>query len=205
MRCRGAEGCRAGLRTVLPKRRRVASALVLMWMTAMLPMPVLRAGEHVEPSDSRIKAALLYKFLGYVEWPPRAFATSHAPLVIAVVGDDDVAQALRALLPQHATYGEHPVAPRIAAPEDSFDGVHLLYVGSSENARIGTYAQLAQQNAMLLVTDAKNALNDGSMINFLRVGDRFRFEISLEAANRARLRISARLLEVAYRVEKGTL
>jgi hypothetical protein len=205
MRCRGAEGCKAGLRTVLPKRRRFASALVLMWVTGMLPVHVVGADGHVEPSAPQIKAALLYKFLGYVEWPSRAFATSRAPLVIAVVGDDDVAQALRALLPQHATYGERLVILRTADPDDSFDGVHLLYVGVSENARIGTYARLAQQHAMLLVTDAKNALNDGSMINFLRVGDRFRFEISLEAANRARLRISARLLEVAYRVEKGTL
>lgn len=205
MRCRGAEGCRAGLRTGFPERRRVASALMLMWMTAVLPAPVVRAGEHVEPPYGRIKAALLYKFLGYVEWPPSAFATSRAPLVIAVLGDDDVTQALRALLPQHATYGERPVVLRTANLSDGFDGVHLLYVGPSENARIGACAQLAQQHAMLLVTDAQNALNDGSMINFVRVDDRLRFEVALEAANRARLRISARLLEVAYRVEKGSL
>lgn len=186
------------------ERRRFATALAMLWMAGVLPAPVVHADEHAEQPDHQVKAAFLYKFPSYIEWPPEVVAP-RAPLVIAVIGDEEVARALHAVLAQRSGQGDRPVSLRTVAADGSLDGVHLLYVGGSESARIRSYAQRARQQAMLLVTDATNALNDGSMINFLRVRDRVRFEISLEAAERARLRISARLLAVAYRVEKGTL
>ncbi len=187
------------------QRRRLASALGLTLMAGLLPPAATRAGEHAQPPDYQVKAAFVQKFLGYVEWPPQAFATPRTPLRIAVIGDDEMARALRALLPERLAQSDREVTLRVVDADDALEGVQLLYIGHAARAHIAAYAQLAQQRAMLLVTDADNALRDGSMINFLRVQDRVRFEVSLETVKRAGLHISARLLAVAYRVEKGSL
>ena len=148
-------------------------------------------------TEAAVKAAFLYKFAGYVEWPGTAFPAHDSPLVIAVSGSDDVLAELERLAPGRSVNG-HPVIVRRFG-EEPLTGVHMLFVGRGDPAA-RTTIRAGQQGGALVVTEADRGLELGSAINFIPVEDRIGFEVSLENADTARVRISARMLPVARRI-----
>ncbi len=150
-----------------------------------------------EALEASVKAAYLYKFLTYVEWPAPAFASADAPQVIGVLGADDVFAELQRLVVGRTVNGHPLVATRIA-PGDSVDLLHVLYIG--RGARSAATLRAAAGRPILTITDAPTGLAEGSALNFVLVQGRVRFEASLPAAERAGLKLSARLLAVAERV-----
>ena len=81
---------------------------------------------------------------------------------------------------------------------------HMVFVGRAEIARLPQLAKLARARPVLILTDAPNALAQGSMINFMLVEQRVKFEIHLEEAERHGLKLSSRLLAVAQSVRRGS-
>lgn len=150
-----------------------------------------------EGLEASVKAAYLYKFLAYVEWPASAFAGTDAPQLIGVMGDDAVLAELEQIIAGRTVNG-HAVAVRRLAGGAALDGLHVLHLGRGIHpATLGT--ALAGR-ALLVVTDMPAGLPEGSALNFVNVGRRLRFEASQAAAERAGIRLSARLLAVAEKV-----
>lgn len=151
-----------------------------------------------QATEAGVKAAFLYKFAGYVEWPVKAFSAPDTPFVIGVTGSDDVAAELERLVPGRSI-NHRPVVVRRFREGESPKGAHIVFVGRGEpNVRAAVRA--AQQNGALIVTETERGLEAGSSINFVLVEDRVGFEISLDAAERSGHRISSRMLAVARRV-----
>ena len=119
-----------------------------------------------------------------------------SPIVIGVLGADDIAEALRTLAAGR-TVGDRPVEVRRVHPGDPLDGMHMLFVGRAEASRVAQLAPVAQQHGVLLVTDFEGALDEGSAINLLVIENRVRFEVSLDATEKSGLRLSSRMLAVA--------
>lgn len=151
-------------------------------------------------SPESVKAAFLFHFGSYVEWPAQDMDES---LTIGILGADAVASELAQLVPGRKV-GSRPVDVRVLDPEDDPRGVEILYVGRSA-ARSARVLSAARALPILLVTDAFDGLEAGGMINFVLVGNHVRFEISRSAAERAGLRLSSRLLAVALRVTRSGL
>ena len=149
-------------------------------------------------SADAVKAAFLYRFASYVEWPAEV-ATE--PFIIAVVGADDVAQHLEALLPRIRIHGAAAQVRRISRATD-LDGVHILYIGPRALNSTRTLRNAAARRPILIVTDDQNGIEAGGVINFIESSRNVRFEISLVASDRARLKIKSALLSVAARVER---
>ena len=168
---------------------------LLIVATLMLGVSPLRAEVF---SAAAVKAAYLYRFASYVEWPADAPA---GPFVIAVAGAEDVASQLEALLPRMSVNGR-PAQVRRATRAADLEGVQILYVGPDQLARTRALRAAAIKLPILIVTDDANGLDAGGVINFLEASRNVRFEISLLAADRARLRIDSALLSVAARVER---
>ena len=153
--------------------------------------------------EQRVKAAFLYQFAGYVEWPPSSFAQTGSPVTIAVLGSESLAAELSQVVTGRTVSGR-PVAVRRVKPGESLAGVHILFVGRAENARVAQLTQSGQSRAVLTVTESEGALAQGSMINFVLVERRVRFEIALDSAEKSGLKLSSRLLAVAQQVRTGT-
>lgn len=146
--------------------------------------------------EQEVKAAFLYRFLDYVEWPAAALGSASAPIVIGVLGHDDVADELRRIVANRRV-GRHPVEVRRVTAETALDGVQALFIGGDAIEVLARLAPDAHRRSILLVTDSDGALGDGSVINLVVVDNRIRFEVSLEAAERSRLKLSSRMLAVA--------
>jgi hypothetical protein len=158
-------------------------------------LPALASAQQA--SEASIKAAFLFKFAGYVEWPPGTFTSPVAPFVIGVTGADEVATELERLVPGRGVNNRTVEVRRLREGEIPRD-VHLLFVGRDANLR--AVMQPAQQQAALVVTESERGLESGSSVNFVVADDRVGFEVSLESAERSGLRISSRMLAVARRV-----
>jgi hypothetical protein len=176
-----------------------------LWIArvSLIAISVLLAASQAHAalfSADAVKAAFLYRFTSYIEWPEDAPADG--PFVIAVYGAEDVAKQLDELLPKMAV-NNRPALVRRVTRASELDGVHILYVGPKEPlSRSRSVREAAIQLPILLVTDNEKGLDAGGVINFIEGARNVRFEVSLAAADRARLRIGSALLSVAARVER---
>jgi hypothetical protein len=161
----------------------------------------LAADESPQDIEQRVKAAFLFKFGGYVEWPERVFPRSDSPLVIGVAGADVLAEELSRITSGRTMNGR-PVTVRRVRSAEQAAGVHVLFISRSESGRLGELLSMTQGHPVLTVTETEKGLAQGSVINFVVADNRVRFEVSLEAANRNGLRIGAPLLAVAQRVQE---
>ncbi|HKU17154.1 MAG TPA: YfiR family protein [Steroidobacteraceae bacterium] len=150
-------------------------------------------------SPAAVKAAFLHRFASYIEWPDTAASTD--AFTIAVTGADEVADQLEQLLPQLKIQNKRAQLRRVEAPED-LAGVRILYIGPTATQRARSLLAAASKLPILTITDDARGLASGSVINFVQVGRNIRFEVSLPAAERSKLRIDSGLLSVAARVEE---
>jgi hypothetical protein len=178
-------------------RRGSARAWPLLVLLGLLTGGPARSSAETYTAEA-VKAAFLYRFTGYVEWPG---PTKAEPFTIAVLDAQPVADALARLLPSQ-TVGGRPAYVRAISGLDELGSAEVLYVGRGPESRVARVARSLQSRPVLLVTDQPGALDRGSMLNFVIVDRRVRFEVSLAAANRAGLNLRAGLLSVAHRVEK---
>ena len=149
--------------------------------------------------ETSVKAAYLYKFLSFVDWPP-SMLEGGAAFEIGIVQADGIHAELQRVLPGRSVHGR-PVIARRLDEGDSLEGLHVVMIGGSAR-RAGAWLNRQKQRPMLLtVTDAPGALAAGSILNFVEADGKVRFEASLTAAGKAELKLSSRLLSVALRVE----
>lgn len=153
-------------------------------------------------AEYQVKAAFLYKFGNYVEWPERTFERPDSPLAIGIVGADALADELAQIVAGRTVNGR-PVTVRKLRRGESMNGLHILFIGRMDEGRLGEVLAASKGHAVLTVTESGKALALGSMINFVVVDDKVRFDIALSPAEEGNLKISARLLAVARKVVSG--
>jgi hypothetical protein len=173
--------------------------ILQLWLVGSAPVHAQAGGLSIERG---VKAAFLFKFLGYVESTPSLPQDGGAPLTVGVLGADDIAAELNRIA-QGRNINGHPVLVRVLHEGDGPAGLQLLFVATEQTARAGPLLRAAQLAGVLGVTDASGGLQAGSVINFRLVDEHIRFEVSLDAAERGNIKLSSRLLSVAYAVLKS--
>jgi hypothetical protein len=185
-------------------RYRLVLCRALAWAFAIIAIASWTGpGQAQDPQgdlEQRVKAAFLYQFAAYVEWPPAAFANADAPVTIGIVSADALADELEKMVVGRTVAGRLVAVKRLRAGELPA-AVHILFVGGADAGRLSKIARGGQP--VLTVTESDGALAHGSMINFVLVDRRVRFEVALDTAQKSGLRLSSRLLAVAQDVRKG--
>ena len=152
-----------------------------------------------EFDEYAVKAAYLYNFAKFVEWPPGAFADAAAPLWVCIAGDDPFGDALAAL--SGKTVASHPVAVRHMPATTGLEPCHIVFVSRTEQGRFkAVLAQLARL-PILTVSDIGDFARAGGMIGLIEADQRIRFDINLAVARQANLKLSSHLLKLATLVE----
>ena len=157
------------------------------------------AQSDAQTAEYRVKAAFLYKFGGYVEWPQGVFAKPDSPIAIGVIGADALAEELARIVAGRTINGR-PVTVRKLRPGEAVARLHVLFVGRSDSSRLADILAAAKGQPLLTVTESEEALELGSMINFVVVEDKVRFDIAPPPFESSNLKISARLLGVARKI-----
>ena len=176
-------------------RHRVAASI--SWLLAA---SVLLAGPAVASNDEyRLKAAFLLNFAKLVEWPESTAPAPGAPLVLAVVGSAGVRESIAAGL-SGADVAGHPVVVRGIDEPSDVAGCHIVFVSEGEGDATALVAA-ARGSSALSVGESRDFARLGGVINFFQEDRKLRFEINPDAADRAGLRISSRLLGLARLID----
>lgn len=196
-----------GIRRSRGRRRmscRSLQRLLLLLLAVLFSLPLAIAQPPVAgvTLEHSVKAAFLYKFSSYVEWP--RMPSADRVLTIGVIGADDVAHELSRIAAGR-TVNDRSLAVKRIGENDSLVDVHILFIGAAYNRPLDPLLRNAQQNSVLTVTERDDALAHGSVINFKLVDGRVRFDVSLPAAEKSNLKLSSRMLAVAHQVQKGPL
>jgi hypothetical protein len=185
-----------------PGGRRATLAGLLALATAAGNWPRCWAQSDLRAAEYKVKAAFLYKFASYVEWPPEVFEGPESPFVIGAAGADALGDELAQVVAGRSIGGRPVVARKVRRGEPVI-GLHILFIGRSDGGRPSDILASAKGRPVLTVTESEDAFALGSMINFVIVGDKVRFDVALREAEAANLKVSARLLSVARKVLAG--
>jgi hypothetical protein len=175
------------------RRLLLAAAGVALWLARASRA---RAGAL----ERQVKAAYLVKFATFVEWPEGCFSRPDSALLIGVAGDDALADQLESTVAGRAA-GGHPLRVRRVRMGEPPTGLHMLFVGEVDKTRLPDLLAACQSQSVLTVSDSEEAHALGSIIRFVVADDKLRFEVGLKQALAARIKISARMLSAAYRVQ----
>ena len=147
-------------------------------------------------NEYQVKAAFLYNFAKFVEWPSDAFGGGNAQLVIGVVGDDPFGGALDQAINGKTVNGRALVVRRLKWGQD-LRSCHVLFISSSERKHLTQIIQSVKGASVLTVGDMGQFNQEGGIINFILAARQVRFEINSRGADQARLRISSKLMALA--------
>ncbi|MET0856695.1 MAG: YfiR family protein [Telluria sp.] len=161
-----------------------------------------QSGADAGSLERNVKAAFLYKFLGYIDYPDSAVPVIGEPLVIGVLGAADVADELRRISHGRSMNGRAVMVRKLRANEAP-GKLHILFVGEEDVADVEKTLAAVRHSPVLTVTETARNLRHDSVINFRVVEERVRFEVSLDAAGKSNLKLSSRLLAVAYKVQRS--
>jgi hypothetical protein len=169
----------------------LALVVVLAWPVAAADAP--RSPEYL------IKAAYLYNFAMFVEWPSDAFASADAPLVIGIVGPDPFGTAIDRAVENKRISKRRIVIERVL-PQQDLRHCQILFIAASERGRIGELSQRLQSQPILIVDDAPEPGRRAGAVEFVVDDNKVGFAINLATARRARLVISSKMLGLAKTV-----
>lgn len=158
--------------------------------------------QQFKPSEYQVKAAYLYNFSRFVEWPRRPAAESSKPFAICVLGKDPFGSILDATVSGQGMGPQNLVARRLTKPEDA-PACQILFVGDSEEGHLKEILTVLGKANVLTVSDIPKFSERGGMIGFVLKGDRVRFEVNVTNAQNAGLAVSSDLLKVALAVKKN--
>ena len=172
--------------------------MALLILTAAIEFPGHTSAQTVE--ESRVKAAYLYNFAKFVEWPSGVFRSFDDPAVICVVGDERTSDVLEPAVSGKKVNGR-PVQARRPHSPDEFKSCHVLFIGFSDKERIAQLLSRLQRSSVLTVGQSEEFIPLGGMINLALKNTTIELEIDPDASNAAGLKISSRLLVVARLVK----
>ena len=179
----------------------VSSGFVLRWLVwafcgwlAFTDREVV-AGEPVL-KEYQIKAAYLYNFAKFVEWPAQRFADDRSPLVIGVFDSNPFGDELLAIARDHKINGRNIVIQRVQSAAEAAS-VHLLFFPAGHEKHSAECLAGLSTPGVLTVGESDQFLAAGGMIRFVRQADKVRFEINAAVAEQHGLKISAQLLKLA--------
>jgi hypothetical protein len=147
------------------------------------------------PTAPTLKAAFLYNFAKFTEWPTDALAVGQK-LMLCVMGDASVADALDRTIEGRHLEG-HPLTVRIVGMDDPIGSCHLLYASGLDKRRSKQLFQALTGPAVFTVSDGDDFAESGGVAQLILEGDRMRFAVNITAARRARLTLSSKLLRLA--------
>ncbi len=192
--------------------------LMLVWFCGIM----LYAGYAKSQSQSsrsyqifKLKAAFLYNFIRFVEWPEEKMSNEGKPIVIGIIGKDSFGNVLeplkgkkikgrKVILKRFKSFGEIKQLDENTQKKElkAIGQSHLLFVCNSEKSHISELTKSIREYNILTVGDMKNFLENGGIINFTMEQNKIRFDVNVTAAKDSNLKIRSQLLRLAKTVIK---
>ncbi len=175
----------------------------LMWRlwALLLCLPGLASADQAPISEDALKAALVFNFAKFVEWPAKAFADARTPISLCLYRESvsEFRTALSAF--QGKQVQGRDIQVRAGVLQKDLVGCHILFIPEAHERWLPDVLRVAGTQNILTVSDLDDFVDNGGMIELLHQDGQPRFAINQETAQRAGLKISAQLLKLAKNVK----
>jgi len=148
-------------------------------------------------ANARLKALYLYNFARNVDWPTE-YKTG--PFVIAVIGNDAVYNKLVELY-SSKSIGSQPIEIKKVTNVANIGKVHLVYVAANKQEKLSQVLKTQGKRSALIVTENDGDIVDGTVINFIIINNRLKYELSKKGASQRKLTLGQTLEKLAYAVK----
>jgi hypothetical protein len=183
-------------------RRYSRFAAVAVLTTSMMLLNAFPFALQEPSTEYQVKAAFLYNFARFVEWPSESFPRPDSPFTICTAGDPFQGALDKTV--QGETLDNRPLVARRMASTDDIRSCQILYIALSERRRTAEILTAAGTAPILTVGETDEFMNRCGIIRFVPRANQIHFQINPDAAQRASLKISARLLQLADIVRPPT-
>jgi hypothetical protein len=173
----------------------VDAAPMLGWIAA-LGLLLLGGTARAQPSEYEVKAAFLFNFAKFVDWPEGSFTAPEQGLRLCVLGSDPFGQTLDQVVSGKEVNGRPVEVRRVQAPAVP-PHCHILFLSGSEDERLGQHLRHLRHVSVLTVSDVDGFAERGGVIGMRMDQNKVRFEVNMIAARDAKLKLSSQLLKVA--------
>jgi hypothetical protein len=174
--------------------KRILGLAIITISVVVVYMPNVCA-ESSAPGEYLIKAAFLYNFTKFVEWPPEVFKDSLSPINLYILGADPFGEALNSI--RDKTVKGRRLNIKHVNHIEEISGCHILFISASEKENLKHLLYSLRNSAILTVSETERFAQRGGTINFIMVGNKIHFEINPDAAQQSGLKISSQLLKLA--------
>lgn len=185
----------------MKQRGTIRSCWFALGIGLLLPLCVARSAATQTVSEEQVKAAYLYSFTKFVEWPEGTFTNSADPIRLCVMNDKGFVTQLTQIVGRRQIAG-HPVVVVVVQDGKQSRGCHELFVGASQGQDTLALVDSLRGTSVLTVGETDEFLEKGGIINFVVQGSHVQFQVNQKAATQARLHMSSQLLSVARSVFK---
>jgi hypothetical protein len=163
--------------------------------------PAFGDDESTLLKESQIKAAFLYNFTKFVEWPAGTFRGAGAPIVIGVLGESSMVDELEAIVAERHVNGR-AIEIRSVQGATATAGVQLLFVTAEASDEFLALSGAMRGEPVLTIGESPDFAAGTGIIGFVQLGSKVRFEIDMVAAGRARLKVSGQLQKLATSIRR---
>jgi len=152
-------------------------------------------GESLSPQEYLVKAAFLYNFARFVEWPAGAFADDRTPVTLGILGKDPFGEIIESI--RGKTVRDRELVIRRFVSMEEMEECHILFISQSEHKRLARIFVKLKDWSVLTVGDMEKFAHRGGIINLIIVEGKVRLEVNVDVAKRSGLEISSNLLKLA--------
>jgi hypothetical protein len=187
---------RGGEQQETVRRLRAGLSLCLIALASLLLAVSNVRSAEASLSEYQVKALFLVNFAKYVDWPVTAFGDASAPIVIGIAGESSIGAHLEKAIEGKTVNGRPIRALKVERDED-FAKCQILFVSAAEKKHLGEILNKVKELPVLTVGETEQFIGQGGVINFTKKESKVRLQIDLDAAHRAKLQLSSKLLSVA--------
>jgi hypothetical protein len=191
----------AGSRSRGPLRLMKALTMAMLALNLLAATGLPAGGQSGQVSEYAAKAAFLYNFAKYVEWPAHAFPADDSPVIFGVLGENPFGTTLQQIIGDKRI-GMRPLVVRHFETAVEARECHVLFI-KTDRRRTDEAVKAIGTAPVLTVGEAKGFLGAGGVINFFLEGNFIRFEISNDNAKRGGLKLSSKLLSLGKAPDPG--
>lgn len=180
------------------RRIRAGAIAAVAVLLTMIVCATVASGATADraPTEYEVKAAYVFYFAKFVNWPGDAFPARNAPLIIGVYGNEDFGTLLSSVV-KNKTIQERPISIRILKSPAEMRNCQIVYISAAELKRSKQMIESLRGRAYLTVTETDSGSKERGIINLFVEGDKVQFEVDIDGAERSQLQISSKLLRLA--------
>jgi hypothetical protein len=174
---------------------RIFFLIIILMLSRPASSPAV---ESYVTQEYKVKAAFVYNFSLFVDWPPGAYNGPNSPFVICILGKHAFGNTFDNLAGKMVK--KRVLKIQYATDIKNIGNCQILYICMSERMRLAEIIAATERRSILTISDMPGFNRAGGMINLVNVEDKIRFDINMKAAKQSGLSLNFQLLNMAHDV-----